>query len=88
MKETIQWIFFFDEGQVKSDVNEESEDIRIADFLCEDPTGVIRLPGKETDLWINLALVKCIARTIVQQPDPEQLPVDDHAISMEPQPAE
>lgn len=88
MKDTIQWIFFFDEGNVKSDVTEEVEDVRIADFLFESPTGVLNLPGKETDLWINLARVKCVARTILKKEEQPQIDTQEHAISMEPQPAE
>lgn len=90
MKDTIQWIFFFDEGNVKSDVAEEAEDARIADFVFDSPTGVLHLPGKETDLWINLAMVKCVARTTVKPAEPAkpaELPAQDHAISMEPTPA-
>jgi hypothetical protein len=87
MDDMLQWIFFFDEGNVKSDITEEAEDERISNFMFDSPTGVLHLPGKETDLWVNLAMVKCVARTTVKPAEaakPAELPAQDHAISMEP----
>jgi len=58
----IRWTFFFEEGNVKTDVKEEKEDARIFDFVNDSSSSVLLLPGDGTDLYVNLNHVKCIAR--------------------------
>jgi len=63
----IRWMFFFNEGSVKSDVTKEPEDTRIAEFIGDNPKGLLALPGDTADIYINLDLVKCITRQIVDE---------------------
>ncbi len=63
----IRWIFFFEEGNIKSDVSNEEEDNRISDFVDQNPEGTLYLPGDTLDLYVNLNRVKCIARQIVDE---------------------
>lgn len=58
----IRWTFFFEEGNIKSDVKEEAEDVRISEFILEQPRGLLYLPGDKVDIYLNLAMVKCTVR--------------------------
>lgn len=58
----IRWTFFFEEGNIKSDVKEEAEDVRISEFILEQPRGLLYLPGEKVDIYLNLAMVKCTVR--------------------------
>jgi hypothetical protein len=63
----IRWTFFFDEGNVKSEVKDDEEDAKIQAFVYEGGKGLLRLPGEKIDILINLHRVKCIAREIVDE---------------------
>ena len=73
----IKYTFFFDEGSIASIVEKEEEDLRIQEGL--DTEGLLELPGEKFDLYINMALVKCTAREVVNAtPAPnEELPVQN-----------
>lgn len=59
----IKWTFFFDEGNVSSTVDKEEEDLRILSLI--DTSGIIELPNEKFDLYVNMALVKCTSREVV-----------------------
>lgn len=63
----IRWTFVFEEGNVRSDVKEDAEDARIAEFIAASPSGLLMMPGETTTLFINLSRVKCIGRSIVDE---------------------
>ncbi len=63
----IRWIFFFEEGNVKSDVTDEQEDARIQEFLESNPKGILHLPAGDTDIYVNLDRVKAFSRSIVNE---------------------
>lgn len=73
----IRWIFFFEEGNVKSDVKNEEEDKRIQEFVDANPKGILQLPAEKCDIYINLDRVKCFARSIVDE-EAEQLASDEN----------
>lgn len=58
----IRWTFFFEEGNIKSDVKEEAEDVRISEFILQEPRGLLYLPRDKIDIYLNLAMVKCTVR--------------------------
>lgn len=59
----IKWTFFFNEGNLAATVSTEEEDLRILNSL--DSTGILEIPNEKYDLYVNLALVKCTAREVV-----------------------
>ena len=59
----IKWTFFFNEGNVNSVVTAEEEDMRIMQEL--DTQGVLMIPGEKFDLYVNMSLVKCTAREVM-----------------------
>ena len=69
----IRWTFFFEEGNVKSDVKEEKEDERIAEFIDNNRSGWLDLPGDELDIAVNMAHVKCVVRQVVKPEDALEL---------------
>ena len=66
----IRWTFYFEEGNIKSDVIEPLEDKRISEFITEQPRGLLFLPGNDVDIYVNLANVKCTVRqaNVVEEP--------------------
>lgn len=67
----IRWVFFFEEGNVKTDVTKEEEDVRIQEFVDANPKGILQLPTGKVDIYINLDRVKCFCRSIIDE-DAEQ----------------
>jgi len=63
----IRWVFFFEEGNVKTDVTKEDEDKRIQEFIDSNPRGTLYLPSEKVDIYINLDRVKCFCRSIVDE---------------------
>jgi uncharacterized protein YpmS len=64
----IRWTFFFDEGSVQNDVIEEEENLRISQILEQkELSGWISVAGKDTDILINLARVKMIAKQLLDE---------------------
>ena len=63
----IRWVFLFEEGSAKSDVTDEAEDVRIAQFLENNPGGLLALPGEVQTIFVNLSRVRCIARTVMTE---------------------
>jgi hypothetical protein len=61
----IKWTFFFDEGNFACEVMDNEEDQRIETFCRECPKGILFLPNEKTNLWVNLGMVKCVARQIL-----------------------
>lgn len=66
----IRWTFFFDNENVKSDVTTEEEDCRIADVISNCPGTTLYIPGNNADFYINLKMVKCVLRQIVEEEIP------------------
>lgn len=63
----IRWTFFFDNGSVSSNVDDEENDSIIDELIHED--GLIRLPGNP-EAYVNMKLVKAITREEVQEQPP------------------
>lgn len=68
----IRWTFFFEQGSIKSEVTETDEDERIASDLQHFATGFLKLHGDVTDIYVNLHLVKCVARQELTQDQLDQ----------------
>ncbi len=62
---TIRWMFYFQEGSVKSEAVSEDEDARIRLFVKKNPKGTLHLPNSDMDIWVNFDLVKAITRQMV-----------------------
>lgn len=71
----IRWTFFFDEGNIKTDIKEIAEDRRIRGTIDTDMNGLLYLPGDQTDIIINLSKVKCFVREELQEIEEPQLDV-------------
>ena len=71
----IRWTFFFEEGNINSDVKDEAEDMRIREFLSKQK--LLHLPGDEIDIYVNPAMVKCTVRN----PNPKPLAQEAQAAS-------
>ena len=71
-----RWTFFFDEGNIKSEVSTDEEHTRISALVKEDPRGMLFLPGDNLDIYVNLSMVKCIASQPLTQ---EQLDAEKAA---------
>jgi len=63
----IRWTFFFEEGNVKTDVDNEEQDEAISQFVEESNPGLLRLPGDEVQIFVNMSRVKCTVRQIVDK---------------------
>lgn len=87
MSKAIRWMFFFDEGNVKSDLTNEQEDKRIEEFLLENGQGMLRLPGDHADILVNLSRVKCISRQEVDLEAEKKFLEEMKAKAAAPQPA-
>lgn len=61
----IRWTFYFDQGNVSSEVHNESDDREIAE-LVEEASGLIWIPGNP-QIYVNLDHTKAITREIVQE---------------------
>jgi hypothetical protein len=74
-KIVARWRFYFTEGDVGSDVYSDEEDKRIENYLQSGLPEILKLPGGTMDVYVNLALVKCVSRQIVDLSEqPEQAP--------------
>ena len=65
----IRWTFYFQgDGTVKTDCLTDKEDGRIAKFVRRHSARfwgdkpLLSLPGKTTNIYINMDLVKCVTR--------------------------
>lgn len=63
----IRWTFFFDNGSVSSNVDDEENDSMLEELIHAD--GMIRLPGNP-EAYVNMKLVKAITREEVQEQPP------------------
>jgi len=65
-KELPGWIF--DEGSIQNDVIKEEENLRPSQILKKkELPGWISVAGKDTDILINLARVKMIAKQLLDE---------------------
>lgn len=63
----IQWSFAFEREEcINSDIHTEEEDLRISQFMQDNPTGILYMPGKPVDFYLNLANAKWITRTVFE----------------------
>ncbi len=62
---TARWMFYFEEGSVKSEVTSDQEDARIRHFVKKNPKGTLHLPSPEVDIWVNFDRVKAFTRQMV-----------------------
>jgi hypothetical protein len=68
----IRWTFYFDEGSVISDVKDEGEDVRIANYV--DGLELFEFKAAEVEFYLNPEKLKLIARQIVS--DEAQPPIE------------
>lgn len=71
----IKWTFYFEQGNVVSDIRCEEDDLRIAEWV-NDPEGLLYIRGSNYDLYINYDHVKAIVREVVEEQaqNPEETP--------------
>lgn len=61
----IKYTFFFNDGNLATDVHEDAEDTRIRSSLAS--TGILEVKNAKYDLYVNLSLVKCTAREVIDE---------------------
>lgn len=63
-----RWTFYFDQDNLRSNVKVEAENLRIAQFIQDNPKGLLRLTiTNQDDIYVNLDMVKCIACQVVTE---------------------
>lgn len=57
-----RWTFYFDQDNLRSEVKDEAENLRIGQYIADNPKGLLRLCVSEgNDIYVNLSMVKCFA---------------------------
>lgn len=59
----IRWTFYFEEGNVVSDITEDLEDVRVQKLV--DSIGLFPFKNPQLDFYINPEKVKLVSRQIV-----------------------
>lgn len=60
----IKWTFYFDEGNIITEMKNEEEDQHITELV--QTKSIIFIPGDKLDIYVNMQMVKCATREIVQ----------------------
>ena len=55
-----RWTFYFDQENIRSDVRDLEEHARIEEFVMNCPHEILRLPGDQACIYVNLSRVKCV----------------------------
>ncbi len=83
-----RYTFYFNQDNIRSDVSSEEESTRIAAFIKHHPHDMLKLPGDNADIYVNLSMVKCIGKVSMSQEqlDAEKVcaPVEAPAPAIEP----
>ncbi len=72
---TIRWVFYFDEGNVVADFDDDVQDLRVQDLLEDMKEGFIAFPSGKMSVYANLNKVKCITREQLEEKKQEDIPV-------------
>jgi hypothetical protein len=76
-----RYTFYFNQDNIRSDVSNDEESTRITAFIKHHPHDMLKLPGDNADIYVNLALVKCIGKMSISQ---EQLDAEKAAAPVAP----
>ncbi len=76
----IRWVFYFEEGSVKTETISDEDDVKIRGYVRDNPKGTLLLPNAEMEIWVNLEHVKCITRQIVDE-EAERKAAEEKAVA-------
>lgn len=63
-----RWTFYFDKDNIRADIRDDDENMRIAEFIEETPQNILMITiNEKDDIYINLAHVRCIASQAITQ---------------------
>ena len=71
-----RWTFYFDQENIRSDVSDMEEHLRIEEFVSKCPMEILKLPGAQACIYVNLSMVKC---AVVVDISDEQLAIEKDA---------
>jgi hypothetical protein len=70
---TARWMFFYENGNIRFDATDLTQEAVVKEAIMKNPQGFLELPGDESKVLVNLSLVKCITRSLVDLEEEKRL---------------